>query len=82
MLYLYHVSQSENKGYDTYSDFVCVASSEDEARNTYPNDWTDLDYAWQSGYWASSPSNVSVKLIGVANPDIEPGIICSSFHAG
>lgn len=34
---LYHVEQSENNGYDTYSDFVVAAESEEVARNTHPN---------------------------------------------
>ena len=35
-LYLYHVSQSVNNDYDTYSDFVCAAESEDDAKTIHP----------------------------------------------
>tara|TARA_B110000858_G_C17796329_1_gene472607 strand:+ start:81 stop:791 length:711 start_codon:yes stop_codon:yes gene_type:complete len=33
---VFHVSQTKNNGYDTYSDFVVVARSEGEARATHP----------------------------------------------
>ena len=36
---LYHVSQDINNNYDTYSDFVVAAESEDEARNTHPSEF-------------------------------------------
>lgn len=32
--------------------------------------------------WPLDASLVKVRLIGTAAPDVEPGVICSSFHAG
>jgi hypothetical protein len=38
---VFHVSQTKNNGYNTYSDFVVVARSEGEARATHPGGWGD-----------------------------------------
>ena len=92
---LYHVSQDKNSDYDTYSDFVCAAETEELARLTCPNRY----YKWHDdAYWVqyssgkesrsdyctswTEPKNVKVKLIGKALKGTEAGIICSSFHAG
>ena len=79
-LYLYHVSQSVNNDYDTYSDFVCAAESEGDAKIMHP----DGGIISQDAYftWVGSPSDVSVRLIGTAAHDVERGVICASFHAG
>jgi hypothetical protein len=78
---LYHVSQSENDDYDTYSDFVVCAESEDEALHTHPAQWRDN--AWKtSDVWCKSPEQVEVVYLGEADPSLEKGIICASFHAG
>ena len=79
-LYLYHVSQSVNNDYDTYSDFVCAAESEDDAKTIHPGGITDSPYG--GSVWVASPCDVSVRLIGTAAHDVERGVICASFHAG
>lgn len=80
---LYHISQTEEEGYDTFSDAVVCASSEEEARTIHPdgsiyND--DWQYNWKT--WCKSPDQVVVKYLGDAAEGIEKGVICSSFHAG
>lgn len=86
MKFLYHISQSENNGYDTYSDFVVCAENEEAARNTHPlSSMYDLDGdPWKnpSPCWCKLLEQVEVKLIGKAHKDLELGIICASFHAG
>jgi len=82
---LYHVSQTENNDYDTYSDFVVCAESEEEARNTHPsqykqNPWANDGFSYST--WCRSPEQARVIYLGEAAPDVEKGIICSSFHAG
>ena len=91
-LYLYHVSQTATTGYDTFSDFVVACYSEEEARQTDPRG----NYTWESDAWRRAkedvssyvasywcnPDQVTVKLLGVANEAVKPGIICASFHAG
>ena len=84
-LYIYHVSQSEVDGYDTYSDFVGIFESEEEARKTHPSgDYLDADSMfndWESSTWASRPEHVTVKLLGEATGS-ERGVVRASFHAG
>jgi hypothetical protein len=41
---LFHVSQNQNIGYDTYSDFVACAESKEAAAQTHPK-----EPSWKSG---------------------------------
>ena len=79
ILKLYHISQNVNNGWDTYSDCVICAESEEEARNTTPN-----SRGWDDAYntWCRSPYQVKVVYLGDAAPGIAKGFICTSFHAG
>lgn len=88
---LYHVSQKVHRGYDTYSDAVIAATSEDEARTFHPRkvavwngvEWVDKEDAgfdWNRE-WAK-PSEVEVKLIGTACHDVTRGVVACSYHAG
>lgn len=73
---IYLVTQDENVGYDTFDSIIVCAENEDIAKNTLPPtcEW---------GYcWAYSPDKVDVTLIGIANDDIEKGVIMASFNAG
>jgi len=93
---LWHVSQTAESGYDTYSDLVVAAETELEAKSTHPSGH-DLDpdtgqfyttnrdgsrYISSYPSWALNISQVDAKLIGTAEPGVEAGIICESFHAG
>ena len=78
---IYFCSQWENRGYDTYDSFVCVANSEDEARNTLPSPYFD-DWSDNPNDWCKSPDKVDVTLLGEANEDQAVGVICSSYNAG
>lgn len=87
-LWVWHVSTDYNDifkylGYDSYSDFVVVARSEEDARNIHPggcDDWT------RKGVWAKKEhiGHLKVTCIGLCtNPEfVEGQIICASFHAG
>jgi len=80
---LFHISQNEVSGWDTYSDMVVCAESEDEARKIHP--LSDIhDDGWKNSYdcWCKSPDKVKVEYLGEAAEGIGKGIICSSFHAG
>lgn len=81
---LYHISQSENKGYDTYSDMVVCAESEEDAKTIHPYFGWDGEDAWDAGSycWCKSPEQVTAKYLGEAVDGLERGIVCSSFHAG
>ena len=76
---LYLLSQSENRGYDTYDSCVVCAGNETLARETRPgySNWGDLFNSW-----ASKPANVTVEFLGQAGDRISAGVICESFNAG
>ncbi len=82
-------------GYDTYSDFVCWANSEEEARWTAPDPeyhmWKDGVYCYSyreqapvlSNYtdWVKDPVK-DLKVTELNDPSKTPVIVCASFHAG
>ena len=69
-LNLYFVERTDHADYDEFDSYVVAAVSEEAALASHPH------YGWPD------PKKVLVKLIGVALPSIEDGIICSSFNAG
>jgi hypothetical protein len=82
---LYHVSQNQNYGYDTYSDFVICAPDEETARSANPNTGEPMTPAdWKRPFpdWCDAPEYVTARLIGTATESTKPGIICASFRAG
>lgn len=85
---IYHISQTENRGYDTYSDAVVIAPDVETARRVNPSEYgdvfmTDEDWKYTYSSWASSPENVSATLVGVASENEKsPRVVCASFHAG
>jgi len=79
--FIYKCSQTVNGGYDTHDAFVCVARSEEEARNMNPyGDWTDT---WLTS-WCRSPDQVTVELLGATRaPESNlPFYVLQSFNAG
>jgi len=79
---LYHISQTIRDGYDTYDSAVVAAPNEETAKTIHPDGETL--YPWIDTYntWCQSPNQVSVKLIGVAAPNIQQGVVIASFNAG
>lgn len=81
---LYHISQDIESGYDTYDSCVVAAASEEDARRIHPSehrkDWPEKEDSYLG--WAHKPEQVTVRLLGVAAPGIERGVICASFNAG
>jgi hypothetical protein len=92
---IYLLTQTENRGWDTYDSCVVVARSPDEARLMHPrgdsawngNRWAYTDgtdhsiWAGEAG-WAYHPDNVTVEEIGYALADTAPKVVCASFCAG
>jgi hypothetical protein len=76
-------------GYDSYSEFVCFAYSEEEALNTHPS---GSNSAWSNKYDSTWVKKSQVKdfltaaRIGKASKqtviDEESRVILASFHAG
>ena len=87
-LKLFHVSTAENLGYDSYSDFIICCESEEVARNTQPGNiykwWKDESYMPAHDSWVKPKKvkDLEVAFLGIANPQVEEGVLCSSFNAG
>lgn len=90
---LYYIFQSKNTGWDTYSDAVVCAESEEEAKIFHPNgrditnEYGRFGYECADGSWCQNYSWVSVedifvKYLGEADFSVKRGIIYSSYHAG
>jgi hypothetical protein len=97
MKILWRISQSINNGYDTYSDAVVCAATEEDAIKIDPSEfrvWHDGSWYFQymdgSKYkeddhsaWVNDIKDVKAERIGIAEEHIEIGqVICASFHAG
>lgn len=71
--------------YDTYDSFVCIAESEDEARNLDPNGNGVFNWEKESqnlySSWVSSPDALKVTCLGTSNEE-KARIILASFNAG
>lgn len=95
---IYKVEQDINNGYDTYDSFVCVAETEQEARETYPSQFGTHhhDGKWFGTYSGGGEyerdgsdwirfdqiDQLKVTLIGITNKDHKKGVVVASFNAG
>ncbi len=77
---LYRISQSVNDDWDTYDSVIVMANSEFEAQRIHPSG----NWKYGSHSWASDPKDVSVELIGEADPSLgnRPQVILASYNAG
>jgi hypothetical protein len=93
---LYLLTQTQNKGYDTYDSCVVVGARPEEARRVHPRG----DRVWDGGAWVYEDGNrveywvaytgswvrdieaVTVTYLGVADASLKPGVVCASFNAG
>jgi len=76
---LYLISQSFDRGYDTFDSAVVVARNEEDARNMLPS-----EYAGAPRYstWAA-PEHVTVHYLGTAKAGSKAGdVVMASFNAG
>ena len=86
-LYIYLISQTERKGYDTYDSAVVCAPSREIAEDMHPDgDGTIIDsqgcWADDCYSWTTTNIGVSAKCLGLAASGIERGFLCKSFNAG
>ena len=79
---LYLISQTEITHYDTFSDAVVAAETEEEARTIHPDGNQRLPFEDSYPTWTKDPSKVKIKLIGKAVDGAPVGVICASFNAG
>lgn len=86
MLYIYLISQSQRRSYDTYDSCVVCARSEDEARLISPcgGELQSQSYDWVSASEVrDNPGVVDVKLLGTAAKGFKANsVLCASFNAG
>lgn len=87
---LYLLSQDVNNNYDTYDRCVVAAETEELAKLVHPRNrrpsylepgkpWNP----WEScqDEWASTPDQVTVKLIGRAVEGTKEGVVLASYNA-
>ena len=64
---LYHISQDAVSGYDTYSDAVVAAESEQDAKNIHPDGARTLkekaDEDWYMQDWTTKTENVKCDFL-------------------
>lgn len=78
---IFLISQTKNRGYDTYDSAVVYAEDEEDAKTIHPNgDENKSFHGWRSSW--TPPEDVDVEYLGEAKPDAERGVICASFNAG
>jgi hypothetical protein len=90
-LHLYHISQDDVRGYDTYDSAVVVAENPEDAKRIHPSEWRDgeewfqrtPDEAWYAD-WTINPDKVEVEYLGpcYALHYRAGDVVCSSFNAG
>lgn len=74
---LYRISQSQNRGYDTYDSAIVAARSPSAAREINP----EKEWGSSRTSWCATPEQVTVEYIGIA-AGTTSGVILSSFNAG
>lgn len=84
-MFLYVLSQTRVRGYDTYDSCVVAAASPAAAKKIHPRG--DVFGAgdrssWSGSTWADSPDDVTCTRIGTAKPGTKPGVIVTSFNPG
>lgn len=83
---IYHVKLPDGRrlDYDSYSEFVAVANTEEEARNLHPSG-SDSNWEHVCGEWVekNETSTLIVAHIGISLLDIvKPTVITTSYHSG
>jgi hypothetical protein len=89
---IYKVSRTDTVGWDQYDAFVCIAETEEAARNMHPyeddhDDIWDIPDTYDDGYrrntgWVKRKEIGTLKIEHIGTADGLPGIILSSFCAG
>lgn len=93
---IYLVSRKDDWGYDDYSDFVCYAETDEQAKLMHPSGHLWQGDGWHMVYhdgkvaeepgtyhgWADKLDNIKIKELGESSTQAVPEIILTSFHAG
>mgnify|MGYP001619178023 CR=1 FL=1 len=87
-LYLWLISQTENRGWVTYGSAVVIAEDVRQASWIHPSGksrwecsgrWTS---DWDKNNWASSPESITAKQIGIATEGKSGDVVLANFRAG
>jgi hypothetical protein len=94
---LWLISQNVNNNWDTYDSAVVAAETEEDARNTYPDNWDSDPKRWNGSKWFryledgrvldypggswTTPNNVQVQFLADGYEG-PAGTVCASFNAG
>jgi len=81
-LLLWLLTQSKERGFDTYDSCVVAAPTANAAKRIHPSGREVPSGWWRSLDWPSDPHDIEATLIGVADSSIAPGVVCASFNAG
>jgi hypothetical protein len=76
--FLWLLTQSENRGYDTYDSCLVAADTEEEAKLIMPGEYE----TFKTRRWARSSDGVHAEKIGVTKEDRKGKVIIASFNAG
>ena len=95
---LYLLTQTVNRGYDTFDSCVVCAPNEDQAKTIHP--YGDRHYVEGAGWVRSdfpeftsamnrvrdtvwaTPENITATLLGTADPSVKVGVVLASFRNG
>ena len=85
---LYLVERHDIGRWDTFDSFIVCCNTEQEARETYPNNsgdtsWiTDKPTQYMPWVRGDEIDLLRVTMIGVASPDTKKGVVLASYNAG
>lgn len=77
--------ETEKEARETHPSRFVTHSTDTQWFGTHSGDGTAYETENDSfGSWVkrTDVDKITVKLIGMAHPDVKPGVVCSSFHAG
>ena len=78
---LYHITDPKGGGWETYDSMIVVAESAMEAREMNPESNEDFPEQIDNN-WYDNKKNLIIVFIGVATPDLNKGVVITSFNAG
>ena len=80
-LYLYHLTQTENKRYDTFDSCIVCAYSEIDAKTIDPCGG-EFKEGCKSLGWSLTRDGIKCELIGTAAPHMVRDVLLASYNAG
>ena len=78
---LIKISQTQNRGYDSYDSAVVAAEDGAAARLMHPSSYGGFGKDMHHD-WCQDPGDVSVEYLGEAREGMPIGFVCKSFIAG